>query len=52
MRLTLDTKNDLTLVSHVFAALRPKDANFSLSEIISFLDANPEVAMLNAAENR
>jgi spore coat polysaccharide biosynthesis protein SpsF len=49
MRLTLDTANDLALIRAVFAALRPKHPDFSLAEIISFLDQNPKIAALNAA---
>ena len=49
MRLTLDTANDLALIRAVFAALRPTRRDFSLAEIISFLDENPAIAELNAA---
>jgi spore coat polysaccharide biosynthesis protein SpsF len=49
MRLTLDTANDLALIRAVFTALRPTRRDFSLAEIISFLDENPAIAELNAA---
>ncbi len=49
MRLTLDTKEDLAVIRAVFEALRPKRRNFSLAEIISFMDAHPEIAAINAA---
>jgi spore coat polysaccharide biosynthesis protein SpsF len=49
MRLTLDTKEDLAVIRAVFAALRPKRRDFSLAEIISFMDEHPEIAAINAA---
>jgi spore coat polysaccharide biosynthesis protein SpsF len=49
MRLTLDTSEDLAVIRAVFAALRPKRRDFSLSEIIAFIDAHPEIAAINAA---
>lgn len=48
MRLTLDTKEDLEVIRAVFAALRPTRPNFSLSDIIAFMDANPEIAAINS----
>jgi spore coat polysaccharide biosynthesis protein SpsF len=48
MRLTLDTKEDLAVIRAVFAALRPGRRDFSLAEIIAFMDANPEIAAINA----
>ena len=48
MRLTLDTKEDLAVIRAVFAALRPSRPDFSLSEIIAFMDANPELAAINS----
>ena len=47
-RLTLDTPEDLALIRAVFAALRPRDQAFSLAQMLAFLDANPEIARVNA----
>lgn len=48
LRLTLDTPEDLALIRAVFEALYSKQRNFALTDIIAFLDANPEIAALNA----
>jgi spore coat polysaccharide biosynthesis protein SpsF len=49
-RLTLDYREDFELISRVFEALhRPGQAPFSVEEIVAYLDANPDVAALNAA---
>jgi len=32
----------------VFAVLRPKRTDFSLSDIIAFMDANPAIAAINS----
>jgi len=49
LRLTLDEPADLALIREVFAALRPKRKDFSLGDIVRFLDDNPAIAALNAA---
>lgn len=49
LRLTLDTAEDLAVIRNVFTALRPDHADFSLAKILSYLDANPDVARINAA---
>jgi spore coat polysaccharide biosynthesis protein SpsF len=49
LRLTLDTPEDLEVIRAVFAALRPRRADFSLAEMLAFLDAHPEIAARNAA---
>ena len=49
-RLTLDYPEDFQLIARVFEALqRPGQPPFSVGDIISYLDAHPEVAALNAA---
>lgn len=48
LRLTLDTAEDLQVIRRIFSALLPRGTGFSLSEILQFLDAHPEVAMINA----
>jgi spore coat polysaccharide biosynthesis protein SpsF len=49
LRLTLDTPEDLVAIRAIFFALRPSRVDFSLSEIIDFLDAHPDVAAVNAS---
>ena len=49
LRLTLDTPEDLEVIRAVFAALRPHRTDFSLAEMLAFLDAHPEIAARNAA---
>jgi spore coat polysaccharide biosynthesis protein SpsF len=49
LRLTLDTPEDLAVIRQVFAALRPDSVNFSVAKILAYLDANPDVARINAA---
>jgi spore coat polysaccharide biosynthesis protein SpsF len=46
-RFTVDTKEDFGLVKEVIEALYPKNPNFSLSDMIAFLDENPEVRAIN-----
>jgi spore coat polysaccharide biosynthesis protein SpsF len=47
-RLTLDYLEDYQLIAAVFAALQhPEGPPFSVGEIVTFLDANPEVRALN-----
>jgi spore coat polysaccharide biosynthesis protein SpsF len=48
MRLTLDTPEDLEVIRAVFAALRPQAIDFSISDMLAFLDAHPEIARINA----
>lgn len=47
-RLSVDTPEDLALVTAVFEALYPANPKFTLQDVIAFLDANPAVRALNA----
>ena len=47
-RLTIDTHEDLEVVRHVVEALLPQEPAFGVREIISYLDANPQIASINA----
>jgi spore coat polysaccharide biosynthesis protein SpsF len=47
-RWTLDYPEDYRLIHSVFDALYPKNPRFGRAEILAFLDANPDVASLNA----
>jgi spore coat polysaccharide biosynthesis protein SpsF len=49
LRLTLDTKEDLAVISALYEALSPRSPVFSLAEMLAFLDANPEIAAINSA---
>ncbi len=48
LRLTIDTPEDFALVEHIFNGLYPKNNMFEIAEIVEFLDANPELAQINA----
>jgi spore coat polysaccharide biosynthesis protein SpsF len=48
-RLTLDYQEDYALIAAVFQAFsRPEPSTFSVEEIVTFLDAHPEISDLNA----
>lgn len=47
-RLSVDTPEDLALVTAVFEALHPSKPDFTLQDVIAFLDANPQVKAINA----
>jgi len=47
VRLTLDTEEDFQLIKSVYGALYPLNPAFSISDILQFLDANPEVSAIN-----
>ncbi len=49
LRLTLDTKEDLAVISAIYEALAPRSPVFSLAEMLAFLDANPDIAAINSA---
>jgi spore coat polysaccharide biosynthesis protein SpsF len=49
LRLTLDTKEDLAVIRSVFDAFSARPRNFSLAEIVDYLDTHPEIAAMNAA---
>ncbi len=48
LRLTLDTIEDYHLISAVFNALYPSKRDFNLTDILTFLDAHPQIASINA----
>jgi spore coat polysaccharide biosynthesis protein SpsF len=47
-RLSVDTAADLAMVEKVFEALYPTNPAFSLKDVITFLEANPQVRAINA----
>lgn len=47
MRLTLDTPEDLELIRAIFERLYPKNPEFTLNDILVFLDQNPEIVRMN-----
>jgi spore coat polysaccharide biosynthesis protein SpsF len=47
LRLTLDTKEDFELISHVFQALYSKDSVFTLIDMIRYLKNNPDLVKIN-----
>lgn len=48
LRLTLDTAQDLAVIRHIYSALLPQKPDFGLDDILAYLQANPDVAALNA----
>ena len=48
LRLTVDTENDLELIRIIYSHLYPRKADFSLGDVIGFLDGNPELIGINA----
>jgi spore coat polysaccharide biosynthesis protein SpsF len=49
LRLTLDTAEDLAVIRAVYAALWAQRPDFSIDEVIAFLDAHPELKQHNRA---
>lgn len=47
-RLTVDEPEDLNLIRKIFKALYPKNHNFSLQEILSYLVKHPKIAQINS----
>jgi spore coat polysaccharide biosynthesis protein SpsF len=47
LRLTVDTAEDLALVTAIFETLHPARPGFSLADILGLLDRRPELAALN-----
>lgn len=47
-RVTVDTPEDYQVVSAVYQALCNENNDFSLDEVIDFLDAHPEIAAINS----
>ena len=48
LRLTLDTPEDLQVISSLFEALYPANPEFSLADMLAFLDQHPKIAAINA----
>jgi spore coat polysaccharide biosynthesis protein SpsF len=48
MRLTLDTPEDLALITAVFERLYPTNSRFSLADILAVLESEPTLKALNA----
>ena len=51
-RLTLDYPEDLELLRNIYAELYPKNELFTMEEILTYLDAHPEVKNINADVER
>lgn len=48
LRLTVDTPEDLAMVRAIYESLYPADPEFTVFDIVDFLDAHPELMSLNA----
>ncbi len=46
-RVTLDTPKDLEVIRHIYKALYPKNKNFTLRDVVDYLEAHPEIASIN-----
>ena len=51
-RLTLDYQKDLELLQKVYAGIHPKNTLFTMEEILSYLDAHPELINININTER
>jgi spore coat polysaccharide biosynthesis protein SpsF len=49
LRLTLDTAEDLAVISAIFDALLPSNPAFDTAAVLDLLDRNPAIAQANAA---
>ena len=47
-RLSLDYHEDFLVIKSIFEALYPKNPNFTLEDIIVWLDSNPKIAKINS----
>jgi len=47
-RLTLDTEEDYTLIKRILEALYPKKPNFTLGDMLHYLEENPKLSDINA----
>ncbi|MEP6704962.1 MAG: glycosyltransferase family protein [Acidobacteriota bacterium] len=47
LRLTVDTEDDFRLVTAIYEELYPKNAAFTLSDVIALLDARPDLRSMN-----
>ncbi len=47
-RLTVDYEEDFELVKKVYGALYPKNPDFTLEDVIAYLDARPELVAINS----
>ncbi|WP_419797491.1 MAG: cytidylyltransferase domain-containing protein [Terasakiella sp.] len=47
LRLTLDTAEDYEMICKVFEALYPNNKNFTLCDVLDFLQENPDVRAIN-----
>ena len=47
-RITLDTAEDYEVLAHIYNALYTPENNFTMDQIISYLDQNPEIFAINS----
>lgn len=47
-RLSLDYYEDFLVIKSIFESLYPKNHNFTLEDIIAWLDSNPKIAKINS----
>ena len=52
VHLTLDERADLEFIRTIFEALYPKKSNFSLVDVLTYLDSRPELLQMNQNVSR
>lgn len=52
LRWTVDEADDFELVAMIYDALYPHNPGFTTAEIVAYLDANPELVMINTGHKR
>ncbi len=52
LHLEVDTQQDFELVSAIYGHFMPQKPNFSLTDVLTFIDANPNMTALNSGVDR
>ncbi len=47
MSVTLDTRQDFQVICHILKALTPKNPDFTIEDVVRFLNQNPEIRLIN-----
>lgn len=51
-RVTVDDSNDYEVVKQIATALYPKNPDFGVDDVVTYLDANPQLANMNLSTTR
>jgi len=52
LHLEVDTQQDFELISAIYGHFMPHNPNFSLTDVLAFIDANPNITALNSDVER